>query len=155
MRKVVLQISAAVAAAAFVVLVLFAVRVLQAVKATLERTGETVETVSKETLVLAREASATLQEIRRTTERLEGRLKQVDPLLASIRQTGETVQTAAHAAHQVTGAIAEVAVHAADQVTRHQNRIAETASWLTAGIKLWKAWKPDGKPETPSKENKE
>jgi uncharacterized protein YoxC len=140
----VVQISAAAAAAAFVVIAVFAVRLFRAAVHSLVRVERTLSVLESQIADWNRQSSTLFHAAQQLAGEVEMRMREVDAFLESVKQTKESMLHAAKAVNLVTGAVEETAVHIRDGMLSRRERIADAAGWAAAGLQLWQQWRRDG-----------
>ncbi|WP_068783530.1 DUF948 domain-containing protein [Paenibacillus phocaensis] len=100
------EISVAVAAAAFVVLVVYLVKTLKAAEHSLQTTTETLREVQKTIDELGTEVRQVVRQANDMTGDIQHKLKQIDPLMESVKHAGEVLSEVTLATKQVSAALA-------------------------------------------------
>ncbi|MCH1641927.1 DUF948 domain-containing protein [Paenibacillus timonensis] len=100
------EISVAVAAAAFVVLVVYLVKTLIAAERSLQTTSETLREVQKTIDELGTEVRHAVRQANDLTGDIQHKLKQFDPLMESVQHAGEVLNEVTLATKQVSAALA-------------------------------------------------
>lgn len=100
------EISVAVAAAAFVVLVVYLVKTLIAAERSLQTTSETLREVQKTIDELGTEVRQVVRQANDLTGDIQHKLKQFDPLMESVQHAGEVLNEVTLATKQVSAALA-------------------------------------------------
>ncbi|MNO86106.1 hypothetical protein D3C76_774960 [compost metagenome] len=96
------QISVALIAAAFVVLVIFLIKTLRAAELSLHTTAQTLEDVQKTIDELSVEVKQVVRQANVLTSDLQHKMDQVDPVLESVKNVGEVLNEVTLAAKQVS-----------------------------------------------------
>lgn len=100
------EISVAVAAAAFVVLVVYLVKTLKAAERSLQTTTETLREVQKTIDELGTEVRHVVRQANDLTGDIQHKMKQFDPLMESVKHAGEVLSEVTLATKQVSAALA-------------------------------------------------
>lgn len=100
------EISVAVAAATFVVLVVYLVKTLKAAEQSLQSTTETLREVQKTIDELGSEVKQAVKQANDLTGDLQYKMKQLDPVLESVKNAGEVLGEVTLATKQVSAALA-------------------------------------------------
>ncbi|MCK8487183.1 DUF948 domain-containing protein [Paenibacillus sp. MBLB2552] len=100
------EISVAVAAAAFVVLVVYLVKTLRAAEHSLQTTTETLREVQKTIDELGTEVRQVVRQANDLTGDIQHKMKQIDPLMESVKHAGEVLSEVTLATKQVSAALA-------------------------------------------------
>ncbi|MGG6313959.1 DUF948 domain-containing protein [Paenibacillus macerans] len=99
------EISVAVAAAAFVVLVAYLVKTLKAAERSLQTTTETLQEVQKTIDELGSEVKQIVRQANDLTGDIQHKMKQIDPVLESVKNAGEVLSEVTLATKQVSAAL--------------------------------------------------
>lgn len=125
-------------AAAFCILVLYCIRVLQSVRLSLDQANRTlselktqVESVSTETVTLLRNTNSISTDV-------QTKLKQLDAAFTSVSEVGNAVHEVTSSIKQASATVSKsVRSSVEGAVHRHQNRLAEAVDWVTLGLQAW------------------
>ncbi|WP_110931361.1 DUF948 domain-containing protein [Paenibacillus bouchesdurhonensis] len=96
------QISVALIAVAFVVLVIFLVKTLKAAEKSLDKTTQTLQEIQKTVDELSYEVKQVVRQANSITEDVEHKMKQLDPVLESVKNVGDVLNEVTLAAKQVS-----------------------------------------------------
>ncbi|MFD3262047.1 DUF948 domain-containing protein [Paenibacillus lentus] len=96
------QISVALIAVAFVVLVVFLVKTLKAAENSLDKTTQTLQEIQKTVDELSYEVKQVVRQANSITEDVEHKMKQLDPVLESVKNVGDVLNEVTLAAKQVS-----------------------------------------------------
>ncbi|GIP60335.1 DUF948 domain-containing protein [Paenibacillus woosongensis] len=99
------QISVAIIAAAFAVLVVFLVKTLQAAEKSLDKTTQTLQEIQKTVDELSYEVKQVVRQANSITEDVEHKMKQLDPVLESVKNVGDVLNEVTLAAKQVSSSL--------------------------------------------------
>lgn len=137
---VIVEISAAVAAAAFVVLVIYTVVFLRAAGQSLDQANEALSQVRQELREVSRESVALLESSRVLIQDVETTMHALDPIFLSLKQSGQALETVTHSVRQVSAAVNRSASGIEAGLINQQSRIAEAAEYAAIGVQLWHKW---------------
>ncbi|TBL81185.1 DUF948 domain-containing protein [Paenibacillus thalictri] len=136
----VVDICAAAAAIAFIVLVVYAVRALHTVRLTLQnadrtlqRTAERACETADQSVQLMRQTSEIAEDMKRKLAVLDRFMGSIDELSQGFSQAGISVQMMSQAVSRSVQGV-EQAVH------NHRDAIAEIVELTGAGFQLWQRW---------------
>lgn len=101
----ILQISVAVIAVAFVVLVVFVVRTLQAAEQSLNKTTQTLQEVQQTVDELSYELKQVVRQANDISGDVKHKMNQIDPVMESVKNVGEVLSEVTSAAKQVSSAV--------------------------------------------------
>ncbi|MGD6818592.1 DUF948 domain-containing protein [Metabacillus sp. 84] len=97
-----LEWSAAIAAAAFTILVLYLIRTLRKVMKTLAETEKTLSDARGAVNSLTGEAEGLIHSANQISDDLKGKMKAVDPLVESAHDVGEVIQNVTSSVKRAT-----------------------------------------------------
>lgn len=96
------QVSVALIAIAFTVLVVFLIRTLKAAENSLNKTAQTLEEVQKTIEELSYEVKQVVRQANGITEDVQNKMKSIDPVLATVKNVGDVLNEVSLAAKQVS-----------------------------------------------------
>ncbi len=124
------QISVALIAVAFAVLVFFLIRTLKSAQGSLDNVSKTLQEVQKTIDELSYEVKQTVRHANDITADVQHKMKQIDPVMESVQNLGEVLNEVTEAAKQVsTTMIAKFQTKRSNQDP--QNKRAEVAKVQT------------------------
>lgn len=101
------ELSLALIAVAFVVLVVFLIKTLKAAEKSLDKTSQTLEEVQKTIDELSYEVKQVVRQANDLTGDVQHKMKQIDPVLESVKNVGEVLSEVTLAAKQVSTSMIE------------------------------------------------
>ncbi|GIP01073.1 hypothetical protein J14TS5_61580 [Paenibacillus lautus] len=96
------QISVAIIAVAFAVLVFFLIKTLKAATQSLEKVTETLQDVQKTVDELTYEVKQTIRNTNDITVDVQHKMRQIDPVLDTVKNLGEALSEVTYAVKQVS-----------------------------------------------------
>ncbi|ANY74364.1 hypothetical protein BBD41_18275 [Paenibacillus ihbetae] len=96
------QISVAVIAVAFAVLVVYLIKTLKAATQSLEKVTQTLQEVQKTIDELSYEVKQTIRNTNDITVDVQHKMKQIDPVMDTVRNLGEALSEVTYAVKQVS-----------------------------------------------------
>ncbi|WP_036720029.1 DUF948 domain-containing protein [Paenibacillus sp. JCM 10914] len=99
------QISIAVIAVAFVVLVFFLIKTLNAATQSLDRVNQTLQDVQKTVDELTYEIKQTIRNTNEITVDVQHKMKQIDPVMDTVKNLGEALSEVTYAVKQVSSGL--------------------------------------------------
>ncbi|EHS55726.1 DUF948 domain-containing protein [Paenibacillus sp. Aloe-11] len=99
------QISIFIIAIAFAVLVIFLIKTLKAVQGSLDKVTQTLQDVQKTVDELSYEVKQTVRHANDITADVDHKLKQVEPVMESVKNLGEVLSEVTLAAKQASSAL--------------------------------------------------
>jgi|GEM_PF-602432 uncharacterized protein YoxC len=133
--------SAAIAAAAFVVLTIALLVALRGFMKRLNRFEQAIRNIEAEAAPLLKELRGLAAEASQVTRRTDRQLERIDRLLDAARQWEGAVRRSASTVSRIADAVDRAAAaHVEQAIISHQARIGETLGWAELGWSVWKWW---------------
>lgn len=107
MDNMIITISVAVAAAAFVALVIFIIMTLRSVSELLVQTNTTIREIQGEIQGISNEAAELLRHTNEVTVDVRNKLHSIDPVVYSVKNIGDAVQEVTSSLKQVSATVAD------------------------------------------------
>lgn len=148
----IIEISVACIAVAFVVLVAFLVATLQSARASLKQVSETLAHLEVKVDAISQETVKLMHTTQNIADDVQGKMKSVDTLFHSIGQVGESVHQITSSVKQVSATVSDSVRRAGDKVNRERSR-NQTAEWMelaSLGLHLWRKWQSRRKQDNDS-----
>lgn len=136
----IIQISVACIAAAFIVLVVFLVAALQSARAALQQVNETLAHIDGKMDTISAETVKLMQTTQHIADDVQGKMKSMDALFDSIGKVGESVNQITTSVKQVSATVSNSVRQAGEKVNRERNLTAELMEWTSLGLHLWRKW---------------
>lgn len=150
-----IEISVAVIALAFVVLVVYVVKTLMATEKSMNQLNDNLLQMKEQVDQLSKESAELIKNTNMVTVDLHKKSKSLDGLFSSIEETGQAL-------HQVTSSVREVSTtlsnsfkQSAQYSMQHQDRITEILKYVSLGLNLWQQWQAQKKEPEHTKESNE
>jgi uncharacterized protein YoxC len=124
------QISIFIIAIAFAVLVIFLIKILKAAQGSLDKVTQTLQDVQKTVDELSYEVKQTFRHASDITADVDHKLKQVGPIMESVKNLGEVLSEVTLAAKQASTALMtrlQKSHDAGDQTSRTDNAVRSVA----------------------------
>lgn len=135
----IIEISVALIAGCFAVLVLYTVRLLRTARCSLTQADRALMEIRQHLNEVGGETLQLVRSGHRLAEDLEGKMKSMNALFASVDQLGEAANEVAGSVKQVSAAVVQSA-KGVQQAASNQNKIAEIMEWATMGVHLLQKW---------------
>lgn len=133
-----IQISVAVIAVAFVALAVYAVTALRSVRDSLQQASHSIAELEKHMEQVSGETVKLLSSTNQLTEDLNRKLKHVDTFFESVGDVGQAVQQVASSVKQVSATVTNSVTGSVQKsVHTHQSKIDEAMMWAKAAMTLW------------------
>lgn len=131
---IIISISVALIAVAFVVLVYFLSRALKSLQLTLDNVAVTLDSLEKQLDGVTRETTDLLHKTNKIAEDVQKKADSLNTVFSAVQDFGQSVQKVNHSVRKVT-----------DQITmeteRQSKQISQTVQWGNAALNLWEKWK--------------
>lgn len=137
----VIEISMIVITIAFVVLVIYLIRTLQAFKHSILHAEQTLDQVQRQLDELGKEALQWLQNCNQLTADVQSKLKSIHSVFQSAERICEATEKVALTAKQISVAIA---ANANDTLRAQQKKLNEVIGWTNLFVNAWQRWQSHG-----------
>ena len=135
-----IEISIVSSAVAFIVLVVFAIRMLITIVQILGKLGDTVVKAKKNVAETAEQAEQLMTKVGLLTEEVHMQILTLEPSIQSVEKAGAAIGDVASALRKASRVMNE-SIHGAEKVVHtHQKRIQDAMEWATTGFELWQRW---------------
>lgn len=136
-----IELSVAVIAAAFVALTIYLIITLRSVNDSVQHVSKTLEKVQLQVDEVTRETVIMMRTTNQITEDLHKKLKQVDALFESVGDVGEAVNQVTSSVKQVSATVTKSITHGVQNgVNKQQKRIDEVIQWTNVAANLWQKY---------------
>ncbi|MEF3303711.1 DUF948 domain-containing protein [Paenibacillus sp. GYB003] len=136
----IIQISVACIAAAFIVLVVFLVAALQSARASLKQVNETLAHIDAKMDAISGETVKLMRQTQQIADDVQGKMKSLDTLFHSIGQVGESVHQITASVKQVSATVSNSVRLAGEKAVKERNTTAELVEWASLAVHLWRKW---------------
>ncbi|RJS60046.1 DUF948 domain-containing protein [Bacillus sp. PK3_68] len=143
--EIILYLSAAVAAIAFLILVLSLTKTLKSVDKTLDSLSRTVDRLEGQMQGITAETTELLHKTNALAEDVQHKTEQLNTVVYAVKDVGSTVQNLNQSINKVTTTVAS-------QMEKNQYKISQAVQWGNIVKQLVEKFK-DGKEERPRKVN--
>ncbi len=131
-------LSIAVIAAAFVALTIYLIIALRSINDSVQQVSRTLEKVQLQVDEVTRETVILMKSTNQITQDLHKKIKQVDSLFESVSEVGEAVNQVTSSMKQVSATVTKSITHGVQNgVHKQQKRIDEVMHWTNVAINLW------------------
>jgi uncharacterized protein YoxC len=137
---VIVEISAAIVACAFAVLVFFAVRTMIAVRESLMQAHDSIHQIQRELAETSLELNKLLRSTQSVTSDIQSKLEKTDPFFDTANQVGEAVQEVTKSVKQVSASLSQGVIGVERTLRSRQQQWASALDWAAAGVQLWQVW---------------
>ncbi|MCY9667374.1 DUF948 domain-containing protein [Paenibacillus alginolyticus] len=136
-----IEISIVSSAAAFIVLIVFAIRMLITIVQFLGKLGDTAAQAKISLAESAEQAEHLMKKVGLLTEEVHMQILALEPSIQSVEKAGAAIGDVASALRKASRMMNE-SIHGAEKVVHtHQKRIHDAMEWATTGLELWQRWK--------------
>lgn len=135
-----IEISIVSSAAAFVVLIVFAVRMLITASQTLGQLRDTAAQAQISVVNTAAQAERLMKQAGQLAEEVHLQILALEPSIQSFEKAGAAVGDVASSLRKASRVMND-SIHGAEKVVHtHQKRIHDAMEWATTGYELWQRW---------------
>lgn len=135
-----IELSIVSSAAAFIVLIVFAVRLLIVAMQSLKQLNVTAVQTKLSVASTAEQAERLMKQVGLLTEEVHMQVLALEPSIQSIEKAGAAVGDVASSLRKASRVMNE-SIHGAEKVVHtHQKRIHDIMEWATTGFELWQRW---------------
>jgi uncharacterized protein YoxC len=131
---VIVYVSVAVIALAFVVLVYHVSKVLQSVQRTLNNTVDTLGSLEQQLDGITKETVELLHRTNRLADDVERKTQALNPFFDSVKGVGDSIQT-------VNQTIRSVSNKVSNETERQSEQISQVVQWSNVVFEIWEKWK--------------
>ncbi|MGG1551472.1 DUF948 domain-containing protein [Paenibacillus ferrarius] len=135
-----IEISVVSAAAAFIVLAVFAVRLLITARSTLQHLGRTADNVQTSVTAATAQAEQLMQQVGKLAQDVDRQLQALEPAVKATEKAGQAMGDMAAALGYTAKKLRTSIAGAERVVSDHQRRIQDAMEWATTGYELWQRW---------------
>mgnify|MGYP000023542709 CR=1 FL=1 len=136
--EMLIGLSVAVIAAAFVALTIYLIIALRSVNDSVQQVSKTLEKVQLQVDEVTRETVVMMRTTNQITEDFQKKIKKVDALFESVGEVGEAVNQVTSSMKQVSATVTKSITHGVETgIHKQQNRIDEVIHWTNVAINLW------------------
>ncbi len=134
----IVQISAAVAAAAFTALVIYLITFILSAKRLMVEANKTLSAIQGELASVSKQSTELMAASRQLIVNADDKLHAFDPVARSVKTAGEALEQASASVKQVSAAVSRTASGAAK--AKSQQRLGEALELVSTGLQLWQKW---------------
>jgi uncharacterized protein YoxC len=137
----IIEISLALIAVFFVVLVFYMIALLKSARASLMEANRTMSEMRLQLDDISKETRKLLHSGYQVTEDLRSKIHTMDSLFTSIGRMGEATHEVSCSVQQVSAAIVQSAKGMEQTVNANQQSIVDVIEWASMGVHLWQKWR--------------
>ncbi|MGG1518430.1 DUF948 domain-containing protein [Paenibacillus oryzisoli] len=135
-----IEVSVVTVAAAFIVLVVFAVRLFITARSTLQHLGRTADNVQTSVTAATAQAEQLMQQVGKLAQDVDQQLLALEPAVRSVEKAGQAMGDVAAALGYTAKKLRTSIAGAERVVSDHHRRIQDAMEWATTGYELWQRW---------------
>lgn len=132
--EIILYLSAAVAAIAFLILVIYLSKTLKSLQVTLDSVSHTLIDVEKQMKGLTTESTLLLNKTNALAEDLQQKSENLNTVVDAVKEVGTTVRGFNQSLQKVSSRVEQ-------DLEQNQDKIAQVVQWGTAVLELRDLWK--------------
>ncbi|QOR65866.1 DUF948 domain-containing protein [Cytobacillus suaedae] len=131
---IILYLSVALIAIAFLVLVIFLSRTLRSLQITLDNVAKTLSGLEKQMEGITVETTELLHKTNALATDIQEKTKKLNTVVDAVQDVGASIQ-------RFNGSIQKVSENVSVQVERNQEKVTQVIQWGNVLIDLWDKWK--------------
>ncbi|MBP1153907.1 MULTISPECIES: DUF948 domain-containing protein [unclassified Paenibacillus] len=142
MDNMIITISVAVAAGAFVALVIFIIMTLRSVSELLVQTNTTIQEIQGQIQGISTEAAELLRHTNEVTMDVRNKLHSIDPVVYSVKNIGDAVQEVTSSLKQASATVADqIDMKVAKDNPRGSDAVVRIMQALPVVLDLWNSFR--------------
>lgn len=138
--EIILYLSVAVIAIAFLVLVIFLSRTLKSVQTTLDSVSRTLVGLEQQLDGVTRETTDLLHKTNTLADDIQKKSESLNGIVSAVKDVGTSVQRFNHSIQSVTTAVDQ-------QLQRNKDKISQVVQWSNVVLELKEKWQSRNQPE--------
>lgn len=131
--EIILYLSAAVAAIAFLVLVIYLAKTLKSLQGTLDSVAHTLTGLEKQLDGVTRETTELLHKTNALAEDIQEKSENLNSVVLAVKDVGHSVQRFNHSIQNITSMVDQ-------QVEKSQDKISQVVQWSNVFLELKHRW---------------
>jgi len=131
--EIILYLSAAVAAIAFLVLVIYLAKTLKSLQGTLDSVANTLTGLERQLDGVTRETTELLHKTNALAEDIQEKSENLNSVVVAVKDVGSSVQRFNHSIQNITSIVDE-------QVDKSQDKISQIVQWSNVFLALKDRW---------------
>ena len=131
---VVIYVSVAVVALAFLLLVIYMIGTLKSATKTLNNVANTMSSLEKQLQGVTRETEELLHKTNELAQDINNKSQSLNTMFASVKELGESLGT-------VNKSLKNVSVKVATEAERQSDKVTQAVQWGNVAIDLYTKWK--------------
>ncbi|MBE4908303.1 DUF948 domain-containing protein [Bacillus luteolus] len=131
---IILYLSVALIAIAFLILVIFLSRTLRSLQITLDNVAKTLSGLEKQMEGITVETTELLHKTNALATDIQEKTKKLNTVVDAVQDVGVSIQ-------RFNGSIQKVSENVSVQVERNQEKVTQVIQWGNVLIDLWDKWK--------------
>ncbi|MFB6367105.1 DUF948 domain-containing protein [Paenibacillus elgii] len=144
----IIEISVAIIALAFAVLVVFLIMTLRSLSTVLMQTNETIRELQRRVNGISKEAAEVLRHTNEVTVDVRNKLHSIDSVVCSVKNIGDAVQEITSSIKQASASVAgSIRAKAVKGGGPDRDKVATVMQAVPVAIELWQAFR-SRKPQT-------
>ncbi|SEM38984.1 Uncharacterized protein YoxC, contains an MCP-like domain [Mesobacillus persicus] len=131
--ELILYLSAALAAIAFFILVIYLAKTLKSLQATLNSVAHTLTGLEKQLDGVTRETTELLHKTNTLAEDIQQKSENLNSVVIAVKDVGSSVQRFNHTIQNITAKVEQ-------QVDKNQDKISQVVQWSNVFLELKERW---------------
>ena len=132
--EIILYLSAAVAAVAFLVLVIFLAKTLKSLQSTLDSVANTLTSLESQLDGVTRETTVLLHKTNTLADDIQQKSQSLNSVVTAVKDVGNSVQRFNQSLHSISSMVD-------NQIHKNQDTISQVVQWSNVFLELKDKWK--------------
>ncbi|WP_202078525.1 DUF948 domain-containing protein [Caldalkalibacillus salinus] len=135
-----IEISVAVIAGAFILLVIYVIATLRSVRRSLHHLDKSIIHMQQQVDQVSKETTELMKNSNRLAVDLQRKSKTMDTLFHSLGDASQVIQQMTTSLKQVSSSLTNNVQKTVDGTNKHQDRINDVVKYSSLALKFWQAW---------------
>jgi uncharacterized protein YoxC len=132
--EIILYLSAAVAAVAFLILVVYLAKTLKSLQTTLDSVAHTLTGLEKQLDGVTRETTVLLHKTNTLADDIQQKSESLNSVVSAVKDVGNSVQRFNQSIHSISSMVD-------NQIDKNQDKISQVVQWSNVFLELKDKWK--------------
>lgn len=132
--EIILYLSAAVAAVAFLILVIYLAKTLKSLQGTLDSVAHTLTGLEKQLDGVTRETTVLLHKTNSLADDIQQKSESLNSVVSAVKDVGNSVQRFNQSIHSISSMVD-------NQIDKNQDKISQVVQWSNVFLELKDKWK--------------
>ncbi|MBT2754418.1 DUF948 domain-containing protein [Mesobacillus foraminis] len=132
--EIILYLSAAVAAVAFLILAIYLAKTLKSLQSTLDSVAHTLTGLEKQLDGVTRETTVLLHKTNTLADDIQQKSESLNSVVSAVKDVGNSVQRFNQSIHSISSMVD-------NQIDKNQDKISQVVQWSNVFLELKDKWK--------------